>query len=93
MIGTIVSFVIWLYLVILTVRALLSWLPLFIRDWRPRGVLLIVAEFVYTLTDPPLRWLGRVLPPIRIGGAQWDIAFLVLFLVLSVALRVVPAVL
>ncbi|MDQ7992757.1 MAG: YggT family protein [Propionicimonas sp.] len=93
MIGSILGFVIWLYLAILTVRALLSLVPLLIRDWQPRGALLVVAEFVYTLTDPPLRWLRRLLPPLRIGGAQWDVAFLVLFLVLSVALRVVPAVL
>lgn len=93
MIGTILGFLIWAYLVVLTVRALLSLVPLFIRDWQPRGALLVVAELVYTLTDPPLHWLRRVIPPLRIGGTQWDVGFLVLFLGLSVAMRVVPALL
>ena len=93
MIGAFLGFLIWLYLAVLTVRAVLSIVPLFIRDWQPRGALLVVAELVYTLTDPPLRWLRRVLPPVRLGGVQWDLGFLVLFLALSVAMRVVPAVL
>jgi len=92
-IGTIAGFLIWAYLVVLTVRALLSLVPLFIRDWQPRGALLVVAEVVYTLTDPPLHLLRRLIPPLRIGGTQWDVAFLVLFLGLSVAMRVVPALL
>ncbi len=91
--GTVLGFVIWLYLMVLTVRAVLSVVPLLIRDWQPRGWVLVVAELVYTLTDPPLRWLRRVLPPVRVGGVQWDLGFLVLFLVLSMVMRVVPAVL
>ena len=91
--GTVLGFVIWLYLMVLTVRAVLSVVPLLVRDWQPRGWLLVVAELVYTLTDPPLRWLRRVVPPVRVGGVQWDLGFLVLFLVLSMAMRVVPAVL
>ncbi len=93
MIGAVLGFLIWLYLLILTIRALLSLVPLFIRDWQPRGALLVVAELVYTLTDPPLRWLGRGVPPVRLGGLQLDLGFLLLFLALSVAMRVVPAVL
>lgn len=93
MTGAILGFLIWLYLMVLTVRAVLSLIPLFIRDWQPRGVILVVAEFVYTLTDPPLRLLRRVLPPVKLGGAQWDLGFLVLFMGLSIAMRVVPAVL
>lgn len=93
MIGSIIGFLIWLYLMILTARAVLSLIPLFIRDWRPRGVMLVVTEFVYTLTDPPLRLLRRVIPPLKLGGTQWDVGFLVLFFALSVAMRVVPALL
>jgi YggT family protein len=93
LIGSIIGFLIWLYLMILTARAVLSLIPLFIRDWRPRGVMLVVTEFVYTLTDPPLRLLRRVIPPLKLGGTQWDVGFLVLFFALSVAMRVVPALL
>lgn len=93
LIGSIIGFLIWLYLMVLTARAVLSLIPLFIRDWRPRGALLVVAEFVYTLTDPPLRLLRRVVPPVRVGATSWDVGFLILFVALSVAMRVVPALL
>ncbi len=93
MVGTVVGFLIWLYLMILTARAVLSLVPFFVRDWQPRGTVLVLAELVYTLTDPPLRLLGRVLPPVKVGGLQLDLGFLLLFMSLSIAMRVVPAVL
>ncbi|MGB7962191.1 MAG: YggT family protein [Propionicimonas sp.] len=91
MVGAILGFIIWLYLMILTARAVLSLIPLFVRNWQPRGLILVIAEFVYTLTDPPLRFLRRFIPPLRIGGSQWDIGFLILFMGLSLAMRVIPA--
>lgn len=92
MVGAILGFLIWLYLMILTARAVLSLIPLFVRNWQPRGLVLVIAEFVYTLTDPPLRFLRRFIPPLRIGGSQWDIGFLILFMGLSLAMRVIPAI-
>jgi YggT family protein len=92
MIGVILANVIWLYLLVLTARAILSLVPLFIRDWQPRGVLLVVAEFIYTLTDPPLRRLRRIVPPVRLGGVQLDLAFLVLYLGLTMLMRLMPLV-
>jgi len=92
-IGTLIGYAIWLYLMVLTARAVLSFVPLLIRDWQPRGVVLVIAEIVYTLTDPPLRLLRKVLPPVQLGGAQLDLGFLVLFMLLSIAMRIVPAML
>ena len=93
MIGVVLANVIWLYLLVLTARAILSLVPLFIRDWQPRGVLLVVAEFIYTLTDPPLRRLRRIVPPVQLGGVQLDLAFLVLYLGLTMLMRLMPLVL
>lgn len=63
LVGLILWYVLWAYLAVLMVRAVLSFIPLFVRDWQPRGVMLVIAEFVYTLTDPPLRFMGRIIPP------------------------------
>ena len=93
MIGLILASVIWAYLVILTVRGLISFIPLFVRDWQPRGFVLIVAEVVFTLTDPPLRFIRRFVKPINVGGMSLDVAFVVLYVVLSIAQRIVIAVL
>ena len=72
------------------VRAVLSFVPLFVRDWQPRGIMLVIAEFVYTLTYPPLRFMRKIIPPIRIGSTSWDLGFLVLFLGLSFLQRLIP---
>jgi YggT family protein len=82
--------VVWLYLVVLLARVVLDWIQVFARDWRPRGVMLVVAETVYTLTDPPIRFFRRLIPPVRIGSMQLDLGFLVLFFTLSLLLIILP---
>ncbi|CAN7473396.1 YggT family protein [Knoellia sp. LjRoot47] len=77
---SLLKFIVWLYLMVVFGRLILDWIRVFARDWRPRGVVLVLAEAVYTLTDPPLNALRRVIPPIRLGGASIDLGFLVLVL-------------
>ena len=76
-----------IYFLLLFVRLVLDWVQVFARDWRPRGAALVVAEVTYTVTDPPLKALRRVIPPLRIGQVSLDMAFLVLFIALQLALR------
>ncbi|HMQ37019.1 MAG TPA: YggT family protein [Micropruina sp.] len=90
LVGLVLWYLLWAYLAILMVRAVLSFVPLFVRDWRPRGIMLVIAEFVYTLTDPPLRFMRKIIPPIRIGSTSLDLGFLVLFLGLSFLQRLIP---
>jgi YggT family protein len=78
-----VAFVLWLFLMCLIVRLVLDWVQFFAREWRPRGALLVIAEAVYTVTDPPLRVLRRVIPPLTIGQVRIDLAFLILFVLVS----------
>lgn len=77
---TLLALIVWLYLMVVFGRLILDWIRVFARDWRPRGVVLVIAEAVYTLTDPPLRALRKVIPPLRVGGASIDLGFLVLVL-------------
>jgi YggT family protein len=79
-------FVVFLFFVILLGRLVLDWVQAFARDWRPRGAILVVAEFVYTITDPPLKALRKVIPPLTLGTLRLDLAFLVLMLLTSLAL-------
>jgi len=82
--------IVWLYLVVLLGRVVLDWIQVFARDWRPRGVMLVIAETVYTLTDPPIRFFRRIIPPVRVGSVQLDLGFLVLFFALSLLLIILP---
>lgn len=90
LIAALIHGVIWTYLAILTVRMVLSLLPLLVRQWEPRGVMLVIAEFTYTVTDPPLRFLRRFLPTPRLGDLAIDLPFIVLYLGLSLLLRWMP---
>ena len=81
MVGQLLSLVIGLYLVVLIARLVFDWVQVFAREWRPRGVALVVAAAVYTVTDPPLRALRRVIPPLTLGAIRLDMAFLVLVVI------------
>jgi YggT family protein len=79
-----------LYMLVLIIRLVLDWIQVFARSWRPTGVVLILANLVYGLTDPPLRFLRRFIPPLRLGQVQLDLGFLVLFIGVQI-LRVLVA--
>ena len=67
-----------LYLLILLVRVVLDWIQVFARQWRPQGIVLVLANLVYALTDPPLRVIRQRVPMARLGGVGIDLSFLVL---------------
>ncbi|HEY4849529.1 MAG TPA: YggT family protein [Streptosporangiaceae bacterium] len=78
-----------IYLVILLGRLIFSWIQTFSRSWAPSGPLLIVAEVVFTATDPPLRFLRRYIPAVRLGTVALDLSFMVLFFVVIFAMQAV----
>ena len=86
---TVLTYLIWFYLLLLIIRMIISWIQAFSRDWRPRGPVLVVAEGVFTATDPPLRFLRRYIPSLRLGTVALDLSFMVLFLVLILLLQAV----
>ena len=85
---TVLTYLIWFYLLLLIIRMIISWIQAFSRDWHPRGAIL-VAEGVFTATDPPLRLLRRYIPSLRLGTVALDLSFMVLFLVLILLLQAV----
>ena len=90
--GTVIDWVLWVFLLILFARMILSWIPVLVREWEPRGPMLVVAEIIYSITDPPLRALRRVLKPVRVGNLSLDLAFIALFLLVSILMQVNRAV-
>jgi YggT family protein len=77
------------FLLLLIGRLILSWVQAFARDWRPRGIVLVLAEAIFTATDPPLRFLRRYIPTLRLGTVALDLSFTLLFLVVLVLWQVV----
>ena len=84
-IGRVILLLLNFYLIVLFARMILSWVPVLVRDWQPRGPVLVAAELVYSVTDPPLRMLRKVLRPVRIGNLMLDLAFIGLIIVIYIA--------
>lgn len=68
----------WLFLMLLLLRVVISWIRAFSRSWRPRGVVLVLAEGIYTVTDPPVKLIRKVVPPLRLGMVRLDLSVLIL---------------
>ena len=83
------TYLLWIYVVIMIGVMIFSWVQAFSRDWHPSGILLVIAEVCYTLTDPPLKFIRRFVPPLRIGMRALDLSYTVLFIVVLILLEVV----
>jgi YggT family protein len=84
----VLTYVLTIYLVILVGRMIFGWIQVFARDWRPTGIVLVLAEAIFTATDPPLKFLRRFIPPLRLGMVAMDLSFMVLFIVVLILLEV-----
>jgi YggT family protein len=80
-----------LYLVLLIGRMIFETVQAFARSWQPTGLVLVLAEATYTATDPPLKFLRRFIPPLRLGTVAFDLSFTLLFIVVLILIQVVSA--
>ncbi|RZS82905.1 YggT family protein [Motilibacter rhizosphaerae] len=88
---TVLIDVVRLYIIVLFVRLVLDYVQMFARSWTPKGPVLVLAEIVYTVTDPPLKALRRLIPPLRIGTVALDLSFLVLLAALYVGVSLLSS--
>ena len=84
----IVNALLLLYIFVLFGRLILEYIPIFNREWRPKGGVLVLAEAVYTITDPPIKFFRRFIPPLRIGAIAIDFAFALTMLLCFILLGV-----
>ena len=80
LVGGILYGLVWGFIALLWVRFVVDWVQVFARRWSPSGVLLVVLEAVYTITDPPIKALRKVIPPLRLGSIMLDLSFLLVML-------------
>jgi YggT family protein len=78
-IGGIVSLLLQFFLLCLFARIILDYIRIFNNSWRPKGVVLWIAEIVYSITDPLIKFARRYIPPLRLGPVAVDLSFLVIF--------------
>ena len=86
--GQIIEGLLWAFLMLLWGRLIFDWVQMFARRWRPSGLLVVLVELIYSVTDPPIKALRRLIPPLRFGNVSIDLAFL-LVLLATYILRIV----
>ncbi|NYJ07749.1 YggT family protein [Petropleomorpha daqingensis] len=76
----IVDWVLLVFLVLLFARFVVDWVMVLARSWRPQGLVAAGLEVVYTTTDPPLKAVRKVIPPLNLGSVRLDLGFMVLLI-------------
>ena len=87
--GSILLLVLQIFLWLMLIRLVFDWVQVFARSWTPRGPLLVVLEVVYSITDPPIMFVRRFVPPLRLGSVAIDTSFLIVLILVYVLQSVV----
>ena len=77
----ILNLILWLFLALLFIRFIVDWVQVFARSWTPKGPVLVVLETVYTITDPPIMFFRKFIPPLRLGSVALDLSFMIVLVI------------
>jgi YggT family protein len=78
-VGSLLANILQFFLLALLGRLVFDYVQMFSKTWRPRGPILYLVEAIYTITDRPMKFVGRFVPPLRLGAISLDMSFIVLF--------------
>ncbi|MDY6050653.1 MAG: YggT family protein [Corynebacterium sp.] len=84
-------FLLQLYLYILVARILIEMIGSFSRQFRPPRWFSVISEPLFVVTDPPVKALRKIIPPLSFGGVGLDVSVIVLFLLIEVAIMLVSS--
>ena len=79
-VGLVIDLVLRLFLLLLFARFVVDWVQVFARSWRPKGFVLVLLEIIYSITDPPIVFIRRFVPPLRIGSIALDTSFIIVLI-------------
>jgi YggT family protein len=88
-IGSILHLILQLFLFALLARLILDYARMFKPSWRPSGAILFFVEAIYAITDRPMNFVRRFIPPLRLGGVSLDLSFIVLFFAIQMLMPLV----
>ena len=88
-IGQVLYTALLVFFLLLVFRLIMEYVFMLARSFRPHGLLAMAMELAFSATDPPLKAIRRVLPPLRIGTISLDLGFMVVMLVTYILMSVV----
>jgi YggT family protein len=80
-----------LFKLALFARIIIDYVRMFAKNWRPNAIFLAFFEFIYSITDPAMKYVGRFVPPLRLGGIALDLSFIVLLIAINLLQGVIRA--
>ena len=83
----ILGFVLFVFWLLLIARVVVEFIRSFSRDWRPKGVTVVILEVIMTVTDPPVKLLRKLIPQLTIGAVRFDLSIMVLLLVAFIGMQ------
>ena len=89
MVFQVLYYVLFFFWLLLIGRIIVEFIRTFARDWRPSGVLVVLLEVLFTITDPPVKLLRRIIPPISLGGLRLDLSIMVLLFLIFILMSIV----
>ena len=87
--ASILDLILFVFLGLMLIRLVVDWVQVFARSWTPSGPVLVVLEVVYSITDPPIKFVRRFVPPLRLGAVMLDTSFLIVLILVYVLQSVV----
>lgn len=91
--GNVLSIALTVCIIIMWARLVLDYARLFAPSWQPRGLVLLLCEGIFTVTDPPLKAVRRVVPPLRVGAVSLDLAWMIVMFALIILSNLIPVLL
>lgn len=82
-------FVLFIFWLLLISRVIVEFIRSFARDWRPSGIVVVVLEVIFTVTDPPVKLLRRLVPPVSLGGIRLDLSIMILLFFVFILMSIV----
>ncbi|MGC4934976.1 YggT family protein [Gordonia sp. DT30] len=87
----VIYYVLFVYWLLLLARLVVELVRSFAREWRPTGIVVVLIEVTFTLTDPPIKLLRRIIPPIPLGPVRLDLSLMIVLIVVVIAMQVVSS--
>ncbi len=85
----VIYFVLFVFWLLLIGRIIVEFIRSFAREWRPTGIVVVILEAIFTVTDPPVKLLRRLIPPISLGGIRLDLSIMVLLFIVFILMSIV----
>ncbi|MFC9790015.1 YggT family protein [Rhodococcus sp. NPDC127528] len=85
----VIYFVLFVFWLLIIGRIIVEFIRTFAREWRPTGFVVVILEAIFTVTDPPIKLLRRLIPSVSLGGVRLDLSIMVLLFVVFILMQVV----